>query len=50
MEQKVSAWAENQNKRALGQAGFRPKHSMVDHLVTQTNYGRKSTIRKDTLL
>ena len=29
MEQKVSAWAESQNKRALGQASFRPKHSTL---------------------
>ena len=34
MEQKISKWAESTNKRALGQAGFRPKHSTVDHLVT----------------
>ena len=34
MEQKVSAWDESENKQALGQAGFRPKHSTVNHLVT----------------
>ena len=34
MEQKISTWAESTSKRALGQAGFRPKHSTVDHLVT----------------
>ena len=30
MEQKISTWAESTSKRALGQAGFRPKHSIVD--------------------
>ena len=51
MEKKVSAWAESQNKQALGQASFRPNHSPVDHLVTlKSNYGRKSAIRKNTTL
>ena len=30
MEQKISTWAKSTSKRALGQAGFRPKHSIVD--------------------
>ncbi|MCO5574127.1 hypothetical protein L7F22_027906 [Adiantum nelumboides] len=30
----MSKWAENNNKQAIGQAGFRPKHSTIDHLVT----------------
>ena len=34
MEQKISTWVESTSKRALGQVGFRPKHSIVDHLVT----------------
>ena len=35
MEQKVSAhWVISQNKQELGQVGFRPKHSTIDHLVT----------------
>ena len=33
MEQNLSAWVENQKKRALGRAGFRPKFTTVDHLV-----------------
>ena len=35
MEQKISAWAESTSKRALGKARFRPKHSIVDHLVNR---------------
>ena len=34
MEQKISTWAESTSKTAVGQAGFRPKYSHVDHLVT----------------
>ena len=34
MKQKISTWAESTSKKALGQAGFRQKHSTVDHLVT----------------
>ena len=34
MEQKVTARIESQNKQALGQSSFRPKYSMIDHLVT----------------
>ena len=34
MEQKISSWAEHYLTRACSQAGFRPKHSIVDHLVT----------------
>ena len=34
MEMKISAWAESNNKRAHGQAGFRKSHSTIDHLVT----------------
>ena len=33
MEQKVNACAKRMNERALGQASFRPKHSIVDRLV-----------------
>ena len=47
IEQKVNAWVESKNKSALGQTGFRPKYSTIDHLV---NYGRKLSTRKDTLL
>ena len=34
MEKKLSEWAENNGKCALGQAGFRKHHSTIDHLVT----------------
>ena len=33
-EQALSLWAETNNKRAKGQAGFRPKHSTIDHLIS----------------
>ena len=34
MKQKISTWAESTSKKALGQAGFRPRPSIVDHFVT----------------
>ena len=34
VEDKISKWAEVKEKRARGQAGFRLKHSTVDHGVT----------------
>ena len=34
LENKISKWAEERDKRAKGQAGFRPKHSTVDHCIT----------------
>ncbi|MCO5609274.1 hypothetical protein L7F22_063498 [Adiantum nelumboides] len=34
MEMKISKWAEDNGKRAHGQAGFRKDHSTIDHLVT----------------
>ena len=34
MEMKISEWAELNNKRAHGQAGFRKHHNTIDHLVT----------------
>ena len=34
VEQAISQWAESNHKRAKGQAGFRPKHSTIDHLIT----------------
>ena len=32
MESKISIWAEENGKRAYGQAGFRKHHSTIDHL------------------
>ena len=34
LEIQLSKWAEKHNKRAHGQAGFRPGHNTIDHLVT----------------
>eukprot|EP00249_Psilotum_nudum_P014414 c24809_g1_i1 orf=143-907(+) len=34
IETKLSKWAEKEKKRAIGQAGFRPKHCTIDHLIT----------------
>lgn len=34
LEKKISGWAETNNARAPSQAGFRPKHSTIDHLIT----------------
>ncbi|MCO5612488.1 hypothetical protein L7F22_066756 [Adiantum nelumboides] len=34
MEMKISKWAEENGKRAHGQANFRKDHSTIDHLVT----------------
>ena len=34
LEKKISKWAEERNKRAKGQAGFRLKHSTVDYSIT----------------
>ncbi|KAH9312316.1 hypothetical protein KI387_027351 [Taxus chinensis] len=34
VEQKISKWVEDNEKRAKGQAGFIPKYSNLDHVVT----------------
>ena len=34
VEDKISKWAKVKEKRARGQAGFRPKYSTVDHGIT----------------
>lgn len=34
IENRISKWAEESDKRAKGQAGFKPKHSTVDHGIT----------------
>ena len=34
LEKKISIWIESVGKRSKGQAGFRRKHSTIDHLVT----------------
>jgi hypothetical protein len=34
IEQRTGSWAEDEGKRAKGQAGFGPRHSTIDHYVT----------------
>jgi hypothetical protein len=34
LEKKISKWIEERDKCAKGKAGFRPKHSTVDHCIT----------------
>ena len=34
LEMKTSSWAEEAQKRATGQAGFRKEHRTTDHLIT----------------
>jgi hypothetical protein len=33
LEKKISKWGEERDKHVKGQAGFRPKHSTVDHCI-----------------
>ena len=34
VDRKLSTWAQKNAKRAMAQAGFRAKHSTIDHLIT----------------
>ena len=34
LEKRISKWAEENDKRARGQAGFRAQHTTTDHLIT----------------
>ncbi|MCO5612696.1 hypothetical protein L7F22_066965 [Adiantum nelumboides] len=34
LEQAISSWAKTNDKRAKGQASFKPKHSTIDHLIS----------------
>jgi hypothetical protein len=34
LENRINKWAEEGDKRAKGKAGFRPKHSTIDHGIT----------------
>ena len=47
MEQKVKPWAESQNKQPLGQQ--RSKHTTKESSYIKSNYGTKSTTRKNAL-
>ena len=48
MEKKVSAWAESQNKQALGHVGFRSKHSTIEDLVTLSVIMEESCLQGKT--
>ena len=37
IERRINRWVEDEGKRAKGQAGFRPKHSTIDHCITLRN-------------
>lgn len=34
LENKIKKWVEENDKHAIGKAGFRPKHSITDHGIT----------------
>ena len=34
LENKIIKWEEERDKHAKGKAGFRPKHSIIDHCIT----------------
>jgi hypothetical protein len=47
LENKISKWVEERDKRAKGKAGFRPKHSIVDHCITLRNIIEKVWEKKE---
>lgn len=47
LENKISKWAEERDKRAKGKGGFRPKHSTVDHCITLTHIIEKFWEKKE---
>jgi hypothetical protein len=47
LEKKISKWAEERDKRAKGQAGFRPKHSTIDHCITLRHIIEKAWEEKE---
>lgn len=49
LEQAISVWAETNGKRAKGQAGFRPKHSTIDHLISLRVLMEESRLKGKTL-
>lgn len=49
LEQNISSWAETNDKRAREQAGFRPKHSTIDHLVSLRVLMEESRLKGKTL-
>ena len=42
IENRLSKWAEEKHKKAKGQAGFKPKHSTIDHCLTLRHIIEKS--------
>lgn len=49
LEQSIGTWAETNGKRAKEQAGFRPKHSTIDHLVSLRVLMEESRLKGKTL-
>ena len=49
LEKEISIWAECNNKRAIGQAGFRCKHSTIDHLMSLRVLMEESRLKGKTL-
>ena len=41
MECRISSWVEKEGKRAKGQAGFRTRHSTIDHCITLRHFIEK---------
>ena len=49
IEKDLSTWAEYNGKRAIGQAGFRARHSTVDHLITLRVLMEEARLKGKTL-
>ncbi|MCO5582472.1 hypothetical protein L7F22_036368 [Adiantum nelumboides] len=49
IEKDLSTWAEYNGKRAIGQAGFRARHSTVDHLITLRVLMEEAKLKGKTL-
>jgi hypothetical protein len=47
LENRISKWAEEGDKRAKGKVGFRPKHSTIDHSITLRNIIEKVWEKKE---
>jgi len=41
VERRINSWVEKEGKRAKGHAGFRPRHSTIDHCITLKNFIEK---------
>ena len=49
LEKKISKWAEERDKRAKGQAGFRPKNSTIDHGINLRHIIEKVWEKKEVV-